>query len=242
MRAVVYDRYGPPEVLRLDDVERPIPKQDEVLVKIHRFDVHTREANRGSGLAVMALSRLVSGVRRPRQRVLGSEFAGVVEEIGAAVTEYAVGDSVFGDTGLRFGCHAEFTCMRESDWMARKPARMSFEAAAAVCDGALNTLWILRKGDVQKGQKVLVYGSSGSCGTAAVQLTKYFGADVTAVCKTKNVELARSLGSDRVIDGTQRGFHEERPDLRRHRRRNRQALNHGAKTPETRRGANTLGN
>ncbi len=211
MRAVVYDTYGPPDVLRLEDVERPLPKEDEVLVKIHattvnRLDVHTREANRGGGVAVMALSRLVSGVRRPRQPILGSEFSGVVEEVGAAVTEYAVGDSVFGDTGLGFGCHAEFTCMRESDWMARKPAGMSFEEAAAVCDGALNVLWILRKGDVKKGQKVLVYGSSGSCGTATLQLTKYFGADVTAVCKTKNVELARSLGADRVIDYTQEDF------------------------------------
>ena len=211
MKAVVYDTYGPPDVLQLVDVERPIPKEDEVLVKIHattvnRLDVHTREANRGGGLAVMALSRLVSGVRRPRQPILGSEFAGVVEQVGAAVTEYAVGDSVFGDTGLGFGCHAEFTCRLESSWMARKPAGMSFEEAAAVCDGALNVLWILKNADVKKGQKVLVYGSSGSCGTAAVQLTKYFGADVTAVCKTTNVELARSLGADRVIDYTQEDF------------------------------------
>jgi NADPH:quinone reductase-like Zn-dependent oxidoreductase len=211
MKAVVYDRYGPPDVLRLEEVERPVPKEDEVLVKIrattvNRLDIHTREANRGGGPAVMLLSRLVSGLRGPRQPILGSEFAGEVEAVGAAVTEYAVGDSVFGDTGLGFGCHAEFTCRRESSWMARKPVGMSFEEAAAVCDGALNTLWILRNADVQKGQKVLVYGSSGSCGTAAVQLTKYFGADVTAVCKTKNVELARSLGADRVIDYTQEDF------------------------------------
>src|SRR5256712_11190937 len=119
MRAVVYDRYGPPDVLRLEDVERPVPTEDEGLVKIHattvnRLDVHTREANRRSGLAVPLLSRLVSGPRRPRQRILGSEFAGEVEAVGAAVSEFAVGDQLFGNSGLRFGAHAEFMCMRES--------------------------------------------------------------------------------------------------------------------------------
>jgi NADPH:quinone reductase-like Zn-dependent oxidoreductase len=211
MRAVVYDNYGPPDVLRLEDVERPIPKADEVLVKIHattvnRLDVHTREANRKSGVAVTIISRLVSGLRRPRQRILGTEFAGEVEAIGAAVTEFAVGDHVFGNSGLRFGAHTEFICMRESARIAHKPAGMSFEQAAAVSDGALNALWCLRGADVRKGQRMLVYGASGSCGTAGVQLAKAFGADVTAVCRTKNVELVRSLGADRVIDYTQEDF------------------------------------
>src|SRR5437899_2360035 len=135
MRAVVYDRYGPPEVLRIEEVDRPVPKDDEVLVKIHattvnRLDVHTREANRRSGLAVTLLSRLVSGLRRPRQRILGSEFAGEVEGVGAAVTEFAVGDHVFGNSGLRFGAHAEFICVRESARLAHMPAGLSFEEAA----------------------------------------------------------------------------------------------------------------
>jgi NADPH:quinone reductase-like Zn-dependent oxidoreductase len=211
MRAVVYDRYGPPEVLRLEDVERPVPKEDEVLVKIHattvnRLDVHTREANRRSGLAVSLLSRLVSGLRRPRQRILGTEFAGEVEAVGAAVREFAVGDQVFGNSGLRFGAHAEFMCVREGGRIAPKPAGMSFEEAAAISDGALNALWCLRGADVRKGQRMLIYGASGAIGTAGVQLAKYFGADVTAVCNTKNLELVRSLGADRVIDYTQEDF------------------------------------
>jgi NADPH:quinone reductase-like Zn-dependent oxidoreductase len=211
MRAVVYDRYGPPEVLRLEDVERPVPKEDEVLVKIHattvnRLDVHTREANRRSGLAVSLLSRLVSGLRRPRQRILGTEFAGEVEGVGAAVRQFAVGDQVFGNSGLRFGAHAEFMCVREGGRIAPKPAGMSFEEAAAVSDGALNALWCLRGADLRKGQRMLIYGASGAIGTAGVQLAKYFGADVTAVCNTKNLELVRSLGADRVIDYTQEDF------------------------------------
>jgi NADPH:quinone reductase-like Zn-dependent oxidoreductase len=211
MKAVVYDRYGPPEVLRLEEVERPVPKVDEVLVKVNattvnRLDVHTREANRRSGPGVMLLSRLVSGVRRPRQRILGSEFAGEVDEVGAAVTEFAVGDHVFGNAGLGFGAHAEFLCMRETARIAHMPASMTFEEAAPISDGALNALWCLRVADLRKGQTILVYGASGAIGTAGVQLAKYFGADVTAVCNTKHLELARSLGADRVIDYTQEDF------------------------------------
>jgi NADPH:quinone reductase-like Zn-dependent oxidoreductase len=211
MRAVVYDRYGPPDVLRLEEVERPVPKEDEVLVKIHattvtRSDCATREANRRSGLAVMLLSRLISGLRRPRQRILGTELAGEVEAVGAAVSEFAVGDHVFGSSGFRFGAHAEFICVRESARIAHKPTVMSFEEAAAVCDGGLNALWCLRLADLREGQRILIYGASGAIGTAGVQLARYFGADVTAVCSTKNLELVRSLGADRVIDYTQEDF------------------------------------
>lgn len=211
MKAVVYDRYGPPEVLRLADVERPVPKDDEVLVRVHattvnRLDVHTREANRPSGLAVMVLSRLVSGLRRPRQPILGSEFAGEVAAVGASVSEFAVGERVFGNSGLGFGAHAEFLCIRESARIASMPANMSFVEAAAVSDGFLNAVWCLRLADPHAGQKVLVYGASGSIGTAGVQLAKYFGADVTAVCNTKNVVMVRSLGADRVIDYTSEDF------------------------------------
>jgi NADPH:quinone reductase-like Zn-dependent oxidoreductase len=211
MRAVVYDRYGPPEVLRLENVERPVPKADEVLIKVHattvtRADVHTREANRSNGRAMMLLSRLISGVRRPRQRILGREFAGEVEAVGAAVTEFAVGDRVFGLGGLTFGAHAEFMCIRESARIAHMPAGMTFEQAAPICDGALNALMCLKQADLRKGRRILIYGASGAIGTAGVQLAKYFGADVTAVCSTKNLELVKSLGADRVIDYTKEDF------------------------------------
>src|SRR5437660_9552412 len=211
MRAVVYDRYGPPDVLRLEDVERPIPKEDEVLVKIHatavaRADCATREANRRSGLAVTLLSRFISGIRRPKQPILGSELAGEVEAVGAAVNEFAVGDHVFGSSGFSFGAYAEFICIRESARIAHKPTGMSFEEAAAVCDGGLNSLWCLRLAELRAGQRILIYGASGAIGTAGVQLARYFGADITAVCNTKNLELVRSLGADRVIDYTKEDF------------------------------------
>jgi len=211
MRAVVYDRYGPPEVLRLEDVPQPVPKEDEVLIKIHattvtRSDCGIREANASSGPFVSFLSRLYSGVRRPKRRILGAELAGEVAAVGAAVSEFAVGDRVFGTSAGRFGAHAEFICIRESAALAHKPAAMTFEQAAAVCDGAMLALGCLRQADLRKGRRILVYGASGSIGTAGVQLAKYFGADVTAVCGTKNVELVRSLGADRVIDYTQDDF------------------------------------
>jgi NADPH:quinone reductase-like Zn-dependent oxidoreductase len=211
LRTVVYDRYGPPEVLRLEEVERPVPKDDEVLIKIHatavtRADCATREANRRSGLLVTLISRLISGLRRPKQRILGSELAGEVEAVGAAVSEFAVDDHVFGSTGFRFGAYAEFICVPESARIAHMPIGMSFEEAAAVTDGGLNALWCLRLAKLQQGSRVLIYGASGAIGTAGVQLSKYFGADVTAVCSTKNLELVRSLGADRVIDYTQEDF------------------------------------
>jgi NADPH:quinone reductase-like Zn-dependent oxidoreductase len=154
----------------------------------------------------MFLSRLVSGLRRPRQPILGSEFAGEVAAVGATVSEFAVGDNVFGNTGLGFGTHAEYACIRDSARIAHMPAGSSFEEAAAITDGGLNALWCLRLADVRKGQKVLVYGASGSIGTAGVQLAKYFGADVTAVTSTKNLQLVGSLGADRVIDYTKEDF------------------------------------
>jgi len=211
MRAVVYNRYGPPDVLRLEDVDRPVPEEDEVLVRIHattvtRADCATREANRRSGVLVSVISRLISGIRRPRQRILGTELAGEVEAAGAAVTEFAVGDHVFGSSGFSFGAHAEFICVRESARIAHKPAGMTFEEAAAICDGALNALWCLRLANLRKGQRILIYGASGAIGTAGVQLAKYFEADVTAVCNTKNLELVRSLGADRVVDYTREDF------------------------------------
>jgi len=211
MKAVVYDRYGPPDVLRLEGVERPVPGDDEVLIKVrattvNRLDCATRDANRRSGLAIALISRIVFGIRRPRRRILGSEVAGVVEAVGGSVRQFAVGDHVFGATGLGFGAHAEFMCVRENARMAHVPTGLSFEQAAAVCDGAFNALSCLRPVHPRKGQTILIYGASGSIGTAGVQLARYFEAHVTAVCSTKNLELVKSLGADAVIDYTQEDF------------------------------------
>lgn len=201
MRAVVHDRYGPPEVLRLEEVERPVPRDDEVLVKIHATTVTRTDT--GLRSAEYFISRFVTGLLRPRNKVLGMEFAGEVDAVGAAVTEFKVGDPVFGGTG--FGAHAEYVCIGESGPLAHKPAGMTFDEAAAVFDGAELALACLRKADPLKGS-IVIYGASGSIGTAAVQLAKYFGAHVTAVCNTKNVELVRSLGADEVLDYTKEDF------------------------------------
>ncbi len=202
MRAVVYDRYGPPDVLRLEEVERPVPKDDEVLIKIHATTVNRSDC--GWRSAQPFITRYFLGLRRPRRSILGSELAGEVEAVGAAVSQFEVGDHVWGVNG--FGAHAEFICMREDRPLAHKPVGMTFEEAASVCDGALIALACLRKGDLRKGRSILIYGASGSIGTAAVQLAKHFGADVTAVCNTKNVELVRSLGADAVMDYLQEDF------------------------------------
>ena len=203
MRAVVHDRYGAPEVLRLEEVERPAPKEDEVLIRIrattvNRTDCHARRAD-------PFFWRFFAGLRRPKQRILGSELAGEVEAVGPAVSEFAVGDHVFGISG-RFGTNAEFICMPESARIGHMPAGMSFEEAASICDGGLNALGFMRRADLQAGQKILVYGASGAIGTAAVQLARHFGADVTAVCNTKNLELMSSLGAASVIDYTREDF------------------------------------
>jgi NADPH:quinone reductase-like Zn-dependent oxidoreductase len=202
MRAVVHDRYGPPNVLRLEEVERPVPKDDEVLVKIHATTVNRSDC--GWRKATPFFARFFTGLRRPKRKILGMELAGEVEAVGAAVTEFEVGDHVFGVKGS--GAHAEFVCMRGSAALAHKPSGMTFDEAAAVCDGASIALACLRRADLRKGRSILIYGASGSIGTAAVQLAKYFDADVTAVCNTKNVELVASLGADQVIDYTQEDF------------------------------------
>ncbi len=204
MRAVVHDRYGPPEVLRLEEVERPVPKDDEILVKIHATTVNRSDC--GWRSAKPFITRYFTGLRRPKRRILGSELAGEVEAVGKAVTEFEVGDRVFGVN--YFGAHAEFVCLPEDRPLAQMPTGMSFEEAATVCDGAILALTCLSKADLREGRSILIYGASGSIGTAAVQLAKYFEADVTAVCNTKNLELVRSLGADRVIDYTQEDFTE----------------------------------
>jgi NADPH:quinone reductase-like Zn-dependent oxidoreductase len=202
MRAVVHDRYGPPDVLRLEVVERPVPRDDQILVRIHATTVNRTDC--GMRSADLFITRFFTGFRRPKRRTLGMEFAGGVEAVGAAVTEFKVGDRVFGVTGS--GANAEFVCVRESGPVAPKPNGMTFEEAAAVCDGASLALACLRKVELRPGRSILIYGASGSVGTAGVQLAKYFGADVTAVCNTKNLALARSLGADQVVDYTQEDF------------------------------------
>jgi NADPH:quinone reductase-like Zn-dependent oxidoreductase len=201
VRAVVHDRYGPPEVLRIEQIERPVPNDDEVLVRI----VATTVTRTDTGLrsAEYPISRFVTGLRRPKQRIPGIEFAGVVEHAGATVTEFVAGDEVF---GVRSGAHAEFVCVREKGAIAHKPAGTSFDEAAALCDGPALALACLRKAGSLEGRDLVVYGASGSVGTAAVQLAKHFGARVTAVCDAKSVELVRSLGADVVVDYMREDF------------------------------------
>jgi NADPH:quinone reductase-like Zn-dependent oxidoreductase len=202
MRAVVHERYGPPEVLHLEQVPRPVPKDDELLVKVRATTVTRTDT--GLRSAEFFISRFVTGILRPRNKVLGFEFSGVVEAIGPSVTEFKVGDLVFG--ARQYGAWAEFIAIKEGASLAVKPSGMTFEEAAAVTDGMELALACLRKAGPLEGRSILIYGASGSIGTAAVQLARHFGAEVTAVCSTKNVELVRSLGADAVIDYTQEDF------------------------------------
>jgi NADPH:quinone reductase-like Zn-dependent oxidoreductase len=208
VRAVIWDQYGPPEVLRIEDVPRPVPGPDEVLIQVRATTVNRTDTELRAGQP--AAARIVSGFPRPRRawRVLGTEVAGVVAAKGPRVSEFAVGDEVFGVNAYRFGTHAEFVCMRESAALAHKPGGASFDEAAAVCDGAILALGCLRHADLKEGRSILVYGASGSIGTAAVQLARYFGADVTAVCPAASSGLVRSLGADHVIDFTREDFTE----------------------------------
>jgi NADPH:quinone reductase-like Zn-dependent oxidoreductase len=202
VKAVVYDRYGPAEVLRLEDVERPVPDDDQVLVRVHATTVNRTDV--GLRSARPFITRFFTGLLRPRHTISGMEFAGEVEAVGGAVTAFEAGDRVFGVKG--WGAHAEYTCIREGGPIAPMPTGVSFDEAAAVCDGASLALACLRKAGSVQGRRVLVYGASGSVGTAGVQLAKHFGAHVTAVCNTKTVELVRSLGADEVVDYLQEDF------------------------------------
>lgn len=203
MRAIVQDRYGPPGVLHIEEVPTPVPADDEVLIRVRastvtQSDTHLRAAN-------PFIWRFFAGLRKPRIRTLGVEFAGEVEAVGPSVHEFQVGDRVFG--GPRgFGAHAEFICLKESAPIALMPTGMSFEDAAAVCDGTNEALAALRAAGIREGMRIAIYGASGSLGTAAVQIAKHHGAHVTAICNTKNVELVRSLGPDEVIDYTVEDF------------------------------------
>jgi NADPH:quinone reductase-like Zn-dependent oxidoreductase len=197
----VADRYGPPEVLRVEEVERPAPGPGEVLVRVHATTVTRTDC--GFRGADPFFSRVFTGLRKPKQRVVGMELAGVVEELGEGVTEFEVGDRVF---GLRSGANAEYVCVREQGALAHKPDRLTYEEAAAASDGACIAHACLRKPGDLAGKRIVVYGATGSIGTAGVQLAKAMEAHVTAVCDTGRVELVRSLGADAVVDYTKDDF------------------------------------
>ncbi len=204
MKASVNTKYGSVDVLQIKDIPKPSPTQNEVLIKIHATTVNRSDT--GIRKAEYFIARFFTGMFKPKFHVLGSEFAGVIEEVGAKVSLFKVGDAVFGLSAEKFGAHAEYLCLTEDASLAHKPENMSFEEAAAICEGPYLALNYLEKVKIKAGDKILVNGASGSIGSSGVQLAAYFGAEVTAVTNTKNVELAKRLGATRVLDYTKEDF------------------------------------
>ena len=204
MKAIVYTKYGAPEVLQFKEVEKPTPKDNEVLIKIYATTVNRTDC--GFRKAEYFIIRFFNGFFKPKRTILGNEFAGKIEATGAAVKTFKPGDSVFGLSTFKFGAHAEYICVAEEGSITIKPANMSYEEAAAVCDGLMLGMNLIRKKDFQQIQKILVNGATGSIGSACVQLANYYGADITAVCNTKNLALVKSLGAHEVIDYTKEDF------------------------------------
>ena len=215
MKAVVCTKYGAPDVLQIQNVEKPIPKDNEVLIKIYATTVHIgdtkiRSFKPGMGfvqdLLVKPIMRIMIGFRGPRKKILGMELAGEIEAVGKNVTLFKKGNKVFASSEFRFGAYAEYICLPENGLIAPLPENLSYEEAAPIPNGAMTALLFLKKGGIKKGQKVLIYGASGSVGTFAVQLAKYFETNVTGVCSATNFDMVKLLGADKTIDYTQEDF------------------------------------
>lgn len=204
MRAIINTEYGPPEVVKLMEVDKPVPKDNEVLIKVYATTVNRTDC--GFRSAEYFIVRFFSGLFRPKNRTLGNEFAGEIEAIGKDVTSFNIGDKVFGYSDTKFGAHAEYMTMAENEAITTMPSNLTYQEAAPITEGGHYALCDIRAAKIKSGQNILIYGATGAIGSAAVQLVKYFGAKVTAVCDTKNVELVKSLGADVVVDYTKQDF------------------------------------